>query len=157
MNIAYNIDCIEYMHTLPDKAFDLAIVDPPYGLKASGAGITGGKKCIRALNTMPMEWEFRLRMNISKNYSEYQRIRLSAVEIISIFLLADVSLCGTSDSRGKTFLRANTCGHRSMRQRNYSVIYSDRNVSTQRRSQWRYTNISLRPLQSKATRFLTRI
>ena len=45
------------MHTLPDKAFDLAIVDPPYGLKASGAGITGGKKCIRALNTMPMEWD----------------------------------------------------------------------------------------------------
>ena len=29
--IAYNIDCMEYMKTLPDKAFDLAIVDPPYG------------------------------------------------------------------------------------------------------------------------------
>jgi len=27
-----NIDCIEYMATLPDKAFDLAIVDPPYGI-----------------------------------------------------------------------------------------------------------------------------
>ena len=27
-----NIDCMEYMATLPDKAFDLAIVDPPYGL-----------------------------------------------------------------------------------------------------------------------------
>ena len=27
---AYNIDCMEYMATLPDKAFDLAIVDPPY-------------------------------------------------------------------------------------------------------------------------------
>lgn len=24
-------DCMEYMRTLPDKAFDLAIVDPPYG------------------------------------------------------------------------------------------------------------------------------
>ena len=24
---AYNIDCMEYMKTLPDKAFDLAIVD----------------------------------------------------------------------------------------------------------------------------------
>lgn len=31
MNIAYNIDCMEYMQTLPDKAFDLAVVDPPYG------------------------------------------------------------------------------------------------------------------------------
>ena len=27
---AINIDCMEYMATLPDKAFDLAIVDPPY-------------------------------------------------------------------------------------------------------------------------------
>lgn len=29
--VALNIDCLEYMRTLPDKAFDLAIVDPPYG------------------------------------------------------------------------------------------------------------------------------
>jgi len=27
-----HIDCMEYMRTLPDKAFDLAIVDPPYGI-----------------------------------------------------------------------------------------------------------------------------
>lgn len=26
--IALNVDCMEYMRTLPDKAFDLAIVDP---------------------------------------------------------------------------------------------------------------------------------
>lgn len=31
MNEAYNIDCMEYMKTLPDNAFDLAVVDPPYG------------------------------------------------------------------------------------------------------------------------------
>ena len=29
--LAYNIDCMEYMKTLPDKYFDLAVVDPPYG------------------------------------------------------------------------------------------------------------------------------
>ena len=28
----FNIDCVEYMKSLPDKAFDLAIVDPPYGI-----------------------------------------------------------------------------------------------------------------------------
>jgi len=27
-----NIDCMEYMATLPDKAFDLCICDPPYGI-----------------------------------------------------------------------------------------------------------------------------
>lgn len=31
MTETYNIDCMEYMKTLPDKAFDLAVVDPPYG------------------------------------------------------------------------------------------------------------------------------
>ena len=25
-----NVDCMEYMATLPDKAFDLCICDPPY-------------------------------------------------------------------------------------------------------------------------------
>ena len=27
-----NIDCMDYMATCKDKQFDLAIVDPPYGL-----------------------------------------------------------------------------------------------------------------------------
>lgn len=35
-----NIDCMEYMKTLPDKFFDLAIVDPPYGI---GDKFKGGK------------------------------------------------------------------------------------------------------------------
>ena len=30
-NVVFNCDCMEYMKGLPDKAFDLAIVDPPYG------------------------------------------------------------------------------------------------------------------------------
>ena len=40
MNEAYNMDCIDYMKTLTDKAFDLAVVDPPYG-----AGFTEGGGC----------------------------------------------------------------------------------------------------------------
>ena len=38
MNVAYNMDCMEYMKTLPDKAFELAIVDPPYGIDAGTYG-----------------------------------------------------------------------------------------------------------------------
>lgn len=30
-SLALNMDCMAYMRTLPDKAFDLAVVDPPYG------------------------------------------------------------------------------------------------------------------------------
>lgn len=32
----HNSDCMEYMGTLPDKSFDLAIVDPPYGIGENG-------------------------------------------------------------------------------------------------------------------------
>ena len=37
-SIAYNVDCMEYMKTLPDKAFDLAVVDPPYGISITDSG-----------------------------------------------------------------------------------------------------------------------
>lgn len=37
---AYNMDCVAYMRTLPDNAFDLAVVDPPYG-----GGFTEGGGC----------------------------------------------------------------------------------------------------------------
>ena len=40
MNVTYNMDCMEAMRQMPDKCFDLAVVDPPYGggaaLKAKG-------------------------------------------------------------------------------------------------------------------------
>ena len=35
------IDCVEFMRGLPDKAFDLAIVDPPYGI---GVNINMGRR-----------------------------------------------------------------------------------------------------------------
>ena len=31
MNVAYNMDCLAAMREMPDNAFDLAVVDPPYG------------------------------------------------------------------------------------------------------------------------------
>lgn len=31
MNKAYCCDCMEAMRQMPDKHFDLAVVDPPYG------------------------------------------------------------------------------------------------------------------------------
>jgi site-specific DNA-methyltransferase (adenine-specific) len=31
-----NVDCMDYMRSLPDKAFDLAIVDPQYGIGEHG-------------------------------------------------------------------------------------------------------------------------
>jgi site-specific DNA-methyltransferase (adenine-specific) len=37
----FNIDCIEGMKQYPDKYFDLAIVDPPYGIDINSSGRLG--------------------------------------------------------------------------------------------------------------------
>lgn len=39
-----NMDCMEFMKQFPDKFFDLAVVDPPYGIHMDGGKIGGEKK-----------------------------------------------------------------------------------------------------------------
>jgi len=42
----HNIDCLELMRTLPDKCFQLAIADPPYGINMDGKiGSNNKGKC----------------------------------------------------------------------------------------------------------------
>jgi site-specific DNA-methyltransferase (adenine-specific) len=72
-----NIDCMEYMATLPDKAFDLAVVDPPYGLKWSGTGFK--KKNIQERNlSVIKEWESKSPTEIYFN----ELSRVSCAQII---------------------------------------------------------------------------
>ncbi len=64
---AYNIDCMEYMHTIPDGYFDLAVVDPPYGGANSGvggdasaAGLTGTERVTRTGGTWATKYGKKL-------------------------------------------------------------------------------------------------
>jgi site-specific DNA-methyltransferase (adenine-specific) len=41
-----NVDCMTFMATLPDKAFDLAIVDPPYGIGVNSMNM-GSRKTVK--------------------------------------------------------------------------------------------------------------
>ncbi len=43
MNVAYNIDCMEYMKALPDKSIDLCLADPPYFSGPERRGHYGSK------------------------------------------------------------------------------------------------------------------
>lgn len=43
LNKLYNMDCVEGMKQFPDKYFDLAIVDPPYGINLKGANVYKNK------------------------------------------------------------------------------------------------------------------
>lgn len=50
INEAYNVDCIEYMRTLPDEYFDLAVCDPPYG--SGNDTKLGGQKVRRNIRSV---------------------------------------------------------------------------------------------------------
>ena len=58
MNVVYNMDCMEYMRTLPDKAFDLAVVDPPYGIGMDG-GVIGGSVLAKNTAYTKKQWDTR--------------------------------------------------------------------------------------------------
>ena len=58
----YNMDCMELLKATPDKFYDLAIVDPPYGIGGdslhSNRALKGaGKLKNRALNTGNTKWD----------------------------------------------------------------------------------------------------
>ena len=48
----FNTDCLAAMREMPDKCFDLAIVDPPYGLDVANMnmGVGNSKKCSKKKN-----------------------------------------------------------------------------------------------------------
>lgn len=67
----YNADCMDIMRDMPDKAFDLAIVDPPYGIGAShhGCGSRGNKykRSKKWDDLSPNDLYFKELFRVSKN------------------------------------------------------------------------------------------
>lgn len=78
-SIALNIDCMEYMATLPDNAFDLAIVDPPYG----GNDAIGLKDCKTNGKQATSRTEYKLFKNVAPNQEYFDELkRVSKKQII---------------------------------------------------------------------------
>ena len=68
----FNIDCVEFMKSKPDKCYDLAIVDPPYGIGANKMTLGNGKKKIYRGqadwdNTIPTAEYWEQLFRVSKN------------------------------------------------------------------------------------------
>jgi site-specific DNA-methyltransferase (adenine-specific) len=57
LNKLYLLDCIEGMKQFPDKYFDLAIVDPPYGIKEDGKSNHSRSKLAKAKEYTPKNWD----------------------------------------------------------------------------------------------------
>lgn len=65
-------DCMQYMATLPDKAFELAIVDPPYGIgEDGGANRKGASKfCKKGWDKQPPSLQY---------FNELQRVSINQI------------------------------------------------------------------------------
>lgn len=75
MNKVHLIDCMEFMKGIPDKYYELAIVDPPYGLERYKSNDGGNSKKITSFggntsnwnNTKPSAKYFEELFRISQN------------------------------------------------------------------------------------------
>lgn len=77
------MDCLEAMREMPDKAFDLAICDPPYGIGASSASFTrygkqtGKSLAISGLNYQAKQWDMVTPTN--KYFAELKRVAANQI------------------------------------------------------------------------------
>ena len=53
----FNCDCMDFMAEIPDNHYDLAIVDPPYGIKVGIDGKVGIDKCAPCKQYKPVKWD----------------------------------------------------------------------------------------------------
>lgn len=73
-----NCDCMEYMKTLGDNAFELAIVDPPYGI-----GIDGQKENIKGKKSDRKHHEQKAWDSVIPEYGYFRELeRVSKNQII---------------------------------------------------------------------------
>ncbi len=99
----YNADCMDLLRQMPNKAYDLAIVDPPYGI-----GIDGQKGCVcknPKHNRKPHEnkgWDkIPPPLSILRNYSELVKTKLFLVQttLCKILNRQRDGLCGTKGNK----------------------------------------------------------
>lgn len=177
---------MEYMRTLPDNAFDLAICDPPYGggndCELNGGGRFGGRfdryksttlseADLKGTITPPKKTgkrrtEYRgtplRRKNTSRNCSGYHEIRLYGERTTSICHRQDASLCGVNSQfqRASQWRWQNTHGLHSKRTQRFTSVcrkaQRKTGVSTRHRSQFRCMLGCSTIMPKTATRYSTR-
>jgi site-specific DNA-methyltransferase (adenine-specific) len=66
-----NMDCMDYMRDIPDNYFDLAVVDPPYGINVNKMNM-GSRKTVKPTSkkwdeSIPQQEYFDLLKKISRD------------------------------------------------------------------------------------------
>ena len=123
-------DCMEYMATVPDKYFDLSIVDPPYGigdekLTSGGTWAAKYKKGDCSWDVAPDSSYFLELMRVSKNWivwgGNYFSHNLPAarcfivwrkLQMLGMHTMADCELALTSMDKNAKIYNGNNSGDR---------------------------------------------
>ena len=93
--IAYNMDCMDLMKMLPDKEFDLAIVDPPYGINiAENMGLRKRLSTYESKKHKIQKWDAPPHRPILMNFFGLAKIKLFGAEIILSCRRVNVLLSG---------------------------------------------------------------
>lgn len=180
-----NCDCMEYMRTLPDNAFDLAICDPPYGggndgelngggrfggrfdrYKSTTLSEVGSRGTITPPTTEKRKTEYRgtsHRQKItSRSCSGYHEIRLYGERTTSRCHRQGASWCGENSPfpRVSQWRWQNTHGLHSRRTQRFTSVcrkaQRKTGVSTRHRSQFRCMLGCSTIMPRTATRYSTR-
>ena len=94
----YLEDCVTALKRYADNHFDLAIVDPPYGIDVAKTGKVGGNNAGKAKDYGAKEWDkqppneeyFRQLFRVSKN----QIVRGLITLLVKCHTIAAAGLCG---------------------------------------------------------------
>lgn len=161
-----NADCLEVMATLPDNAFDLAIVDPPYGI-----GIDGQKACVcknpkhnrkhhetKGWDKLPPPPQF-----ILLNYNVLAKIKSFGAQITLFRCLTKARKVGLYGSKVKQGLQCRIVNWhilhliaRHALSPSTDVNLQSNKQSTPRKSQNLFMGGCSLTMQSRVIRFLTR-
>jgi len=90
LNRIYNMDCMEAMKEIPDKYFELAIVDPPYGIDIANMNMGEGSS-FETGRLKKSNWD--IQPPKQEYFDELMRVSKNQViwgEIILIFLQQNV-------------------------------------------------------------------
>lgn len=74
----HNVDCMDFMREAPDKYYELAITDPPYGIGEDGGSNHSRSKLAKSKLYKPKNWDQR---PPDKSYFD-ELIRISKNQII---------------------------------------------------------------------------
>lgn len=69
-NVAYNADCMEFLKNCPDKAFDLCVVDPPYGSCLQNVNLERERERIQGKPVI--KWFYQKRGRFSGKFDKYE-------------------------------------------------------------------------------------